>query len=82
MPQIERLSVGLLMYAKASECSTVFVDRKDLFTRKGRSLESIPATSASSIQHMKRSAYQAGYQWGQSFVASPAQPCPDDWGWV
>ena len=33
MPQIERLSVGLLMYDKASECSTVFVARKDLLTR-------------------------------------------------
>ena len=33
MPQIERLSVGLLKYDKANECSTVFVARKDLFTR-------------------------------------------------
>ena len=80
MPQIERFIV--LMYDKASECSTVNDVRKDLFTRKGRSLESIPPTSASLIQYVKRSAYQVGYQWGQSLVASPPQPCPDDWGWV
>ena len=40
MPQIERLIV--LMYDKASECSTVNDARKDVFTRKGRSLESMP----------------------------------------
>ena len=78
MPQIERFIV--LMYYKASECSTVKDARKDLFTRKGRILESIPPTSASLIQHVKRSAYQVGHQWVQSLVASPPQPCPDDWG--
>ena len=72
MPQIERFI----------ECSTVNGVRKDLFTRKGRSLESIPTTSASLLQYMKWSAYQAEFQWGQSLVTSPPQPCPDDWGLV
>ena len=80
MPQIERFIV--LMYDKASECSTVNGVRKDLFARKGRSLESIPPTSASLLQYVKRSAYHSGYQWGHFLVASPPQPCPDDWGWV
>ena len=80
MPQKERFIV--LMYDTASECSTVNDARKDVFTRKGRSLESMPPTYASLIQHAKRSPYQAGYQWGQSLVAYPPQPCPDDWGWV
>ena len=80
MPQIERFIV--LIYDTASECSTVNNARKDVFTRKGRSLDSIPPTSASLIQYVKRSAYQAGYQWGQSLVAYPPQPCPNDRGWV
>ena len=79
MQQIERFIV--LMYGKESKCPTVDDARKDLFTRKGRRLESIPPTYASLIKHVKRSAYQAGYQWEQSLVASP-QSCLDDWGWV
>ena len=60
MPQIERFIV--LMHDK-----TVFNfndARKDLSTRKDRSLKAIPPTSTQLIQHVKRSAYQAGYQWG------------------
>ena len=67
---------------KAGECRTVNNAGEDLFTRKGRSLVSIPPTSASLIHHVKRSAHPAGYQWGWSLVASPHQPCPDNWGWV
>ena len=80
MPQIERFVV--LLYDKTSECSTVNEARKDLFTRKGRSIESIPPTSAALLQHVKRSAYQAGHQWGQSLLPSPSRPCPSDWGWI
>ena len=78
MPQIERFIAR--MYDKESECLTGNGVRKDLFAKKDRSFESIPPTSASLLQYVKRSAYQAGYQWGQSLVASPPQPCPDDWG--
>ena len=48
--------------------------------KKGQ--KTIPPTSASLIQYVKRSAYQAHTkQWGQYLMPSPPA-CPDDWGWI
>ena len=52
---LERFVV--LMYDKTSEKIKVNDARKQLFSTKGRSLESIPPTRAALIQHTKRAAY-------------------------
>ena len=59
MPEIERFVT--LMYNRTSTCTTVNEARKDLFTRKGRSIETIPPTYGALLEHTKRVAYQAGY---------------------
>ncbi|CAG2223289.1 unnamed protein product [Mytilus edulis] len=76
---IERFVV--LMYDRTSECLGVDAARKDLFTRKGRSIENIPPSSAALHQHIKRAAYQAGFCWGQALVKLQESPSPSIWGW-
>ena len=78
-PLLERFVV--LMYDRTSSCTRVNEARKDLFTRKGRSLELIPPTSDALFHHMKRSVFQAGHVWGKSLVPCYVLPCPSDWGW-
>ncbi|CAC5382302.1 unnamed protein product [Mytilus coruscus] len=76
---IERFVV--LMYDRTSECLRVDAARKYLFTRKGRSIENIPQSSAALHQHIKRAAYQAGFCWGQALVKLQETPSPSNWGW-
>ena len=76
---VERLVV--LMYDRTSSCTRVNEARKDLFTRKGRSLELTPPTSDALFHHMKRSVFQAGHVWGKSLVPCYVLPCPSYWGW-
>ncbi|CAC5382291.1 unnamed protein product [Mytilus coruscus] len=76
---IERFVV--LMYDRTSECLSVDAARKDLFRRKGRSIENIPPSSAALHQHIKRAAYQAGFCWGQALVKLQETPSPSSWGW-
>ena len=56
--------------------------RRALFTRKGRSIENIPPTSAALHQHILRTACQAGYVWAQAAVLLPDLPDPVQWGWT
>lgn len=79
IPLLERFVI--LMYDRTSTCTTVNEARKDLFSRKGRSNESIPPTSDALLHHVKRSVYQAGHIWGKSLVASHELPCPSEWDW-
>ncbi|KAK3097011.1 hypothetical protein FSP39_005574 [Pinctada imbricata] len=79
LPTFERFTV--LLYDKTSNCLTTDEARKDLFTRKGRSMEGIPPTSAALLQHLKRVVYQAGFVWGQALTKNPTLPLPSDWGW-
>ena len=53
--------------------------RKQLFTQKGRSIDSILLTQAALIEHTKRAAYQVGHVWGQMFLPAPKLPSPADW---
>ena len=77
---LERFVV--LMYDKTSEKIKVNDARKQLFSTKGRSLESIPPTRAALIQHTKRAAYQGGHCWSQALITRPQLPSPQDWGWT
>ena len=74
MPLLELFVV--LMYDRGSNIHGVNEARKQPFTRKSRATDNIPPTSAALYQHVKRVAYQAGFCWGQTLVASPF-----DWGW-
>ena len=78
LPIIERFTV--LMYNRTSNCLTTNECRKDLFC-KGRSIDSIPPTSAALLKHVLRSSYIAGYIWEQSIIANQVLPDPEDWGW-
>ena len=62
----------VLLYDRTSSTIQVNEARKQIFTQKGRSIDSIPPTQAALIEHTKRAAYQAGHVWGQMFL--PACP--------
>ena len=52
-----------------------------LFSQKSRAIDGLPPTQAALIQHIKRTAYQAGHCWAQMMVATPELPSPCEWGW-
>ena len=79
VPVLERYTV--LMYHRTSTCTTVSAARKDLFTCKGRDIESIPPTADALLQQAKRATYQAGHCWGKCLEVSPQLPHPSEWGW-
>ena len=66
MPVLGRFVV--LLYDRTSPCQGVNDARKVLFAQKGRTLENIPPTADTLVQHTKRVAYQAGHCWGQCMV--------------
>ena len=80
LASLERFVV--LFYDRTSTLNTVNDARMFLFTKKGRSLEGLPPTSAALMQHIRRTAFQGGHVWGQSLVPVPTIPCPSDWGWI
>lgn len=79
MKSLERFVI--LMYDRTSSLNCVNQVRKQLFTQKGRSIESIPPTKAALLQHSRRATYQASYCWGQALKAVQDLPCPSNWGW-
>ncbi len=76
---LERFVV--LLYDRTNGLGSVNQARKYLFTQKSRTINNIPPTKASLMQHTKRAAYQAGHCWGQMMIAAPELPSPSDWGW-
>ena len=79
LPKIERFVI--LLYDRTNLCSNVDEARKDLFGRKGRSLEAIPPTLDVLTQHLKRVVYQTGFCWAQSLLRDATLPNPNEWGW-
>jgi hypothetical protein len=61
---------------------TVNALQKHRFTKKGRSMEGLPPTADTLLQHAKRAVYQSGYCWGQSMCAEQTLPSPSKWGWT
>ena len=70
----------ILMYDRTSDLTDINEARKQLFTRKSRSLESLPPTLAALEQHTKRVSYQSNC-WNKSLIPDPNLPSPADWGW-
>lgn len=74
-------SYVVYMYDRGSAETTVNSARKQMFTCKGRSFDTIPPTRAALLQHAKRATYQGGHVWGQTHVRDPDLPSPELWGW-
>ena len=79
METIERFTV--LLYDRTSRVTKVNEVREKLFKKKARTLENIPPTKASLLQHVKRAVFQGGYIWGQTLLKQPTLPPPSRWGW-
>ena len=80
MPLLERFVV--LLYDRSSSKTAVNAARKQLFTKKGCSMEYLPPTEAALSQHVKRAAYQSGYVWYRSLQPQQELPSPELWGWI
>ena len=72
----------IVMYDRTSECIDLDTARRHMFTKKSKSLESLPPTSDAFKQHVKRTVYQAIHCWGQCLDKQCNLPCPSDWGWT
>ena len=71
----------ITMYDKQSTTGKVDEARLELFAQKQRSYDAIPPTSASLLQHVKRSTFQAACIWGQGTVCKMQTKSPANWGW-
>lgn len=77
---IERFVI--LLYDRTSEQTEVNGARQYLFTKRNRSIENIPPTKATLVEHIKRAVFQGGHIWGQACISSPQLPDPSQWGWT
>lgn len=80
MTLLERFVV--ILYDRTCQCQGVNEARKNLFSKKGKPLESIPPTQSALLEHTKRASLQAGHCWGQALKLQPKLPSPGDWGWT
>ena len=79
MAVIERFVV--LLYDKMSTVVEVNLARKDLFSKKSRSLENIPPTRTALEQHTMHAVFQPDFIWSQELVKQRVIPSPSAWGW-
>ena len=77
MAVIKRFVV--LLYDRTSAIVEVNEARKDLFSKKARSL--IPPTREALEQHTMRTVFKGAYMWGQVLISQPVIPLPSAWGW-
>jgi hypothetical protein len=71
----------IVTYDRTSDCTELDTARKNLFTKKSKSLDSLPPTSNAFLQHVKRAVLQAGHCWSHALEKQPAQIDPSKWGW-
>ena len=79
MPSLERFAV--LLSSQTSTCTSINECRKDLFSRKGQSLEELPPTLDAFKLHVNRAVFQASYCGAQSLLKDLVLPDPNEWGW-
>ena len=72
---LERFTV--ILYDKTSNFLEL---RQELFCQKEKTMERLPPTQYSLLQHTKRAAYQAGI-WCTSEQTEQNTPSPEGWGW-
>ena len=69
------------LYDKSTNETLVNQCRRQLFTKKSRSLELIPPTKAALKQHARRAVFQAGFVWKLALEKSPSIPSQINFGW-
>src|SRR6218665_1708122 len=69
-----------IMYDRTSDCTDLNTGRKQLFTKKSRTLKLLPPTSYAFIQHVKRSILQRVHCWGHCLDIQPPMYNPAQWG--
>lgn len=79
MSLLERFVV--LLYDRTSGVAGVNEERQELFSKKSRSIDSIPPTRAALKEHVHRAVFQGVIVWGQTLVRQPLLPSPSEWGW-
>jgi len=72
----------IIMYDRTSDCSDLNSARKQLFTKKSKTLESLPPTSNAFLQHIRRAVYQSAHAWEMCLNKQPILPDPALWGWT
>ena len=77
--QLERFTV--ILYDKNCSEQNVNAARRELFSKKSKSLENIPPTKDALLQHIKRASLQAGI-WCTSHQCQPPVPDAEGWGWT
>ena len=60
---LERFTI--LLYDRTSNIVNIDEARRELFTKKGRAMDTLPPTKAALVQHIQRSVYQGGHCWGK-----------------
>ena len=72
----------VIVYDKTSELQQLAIElRQELFCRKEKTMERLPQTQHSLLQHTKHAAYQAGV-WCTSEQREQHTPSPEGWGWT
>ena len=79
MEKIERFII--IMYSRTCPLSNINDARQAIFAQGTKTIDHIPPTQASLVQHIRRATYQAGHVWGQSLVSVQQLPLPSQWGW-
>ena len=69
----------IFMYDHTRDIVKINEARKQLFTRKSRSLENFPPALDALEQHIKRVCYKSNC-WNQAQIPDPDLPSPADWG--
>ncbi len=77
---LERFTI--LLYDRTSNIVNIDEARRELFTKKGRAMDTLPPTKAALVQHIQRSVYQGGHCWGKMLQVRLDMPTPGNWGWV
>ena len=72
----------ILLCNRTSSLEDINETWKQLFTKKGGTMYSIPPTKGAFLQHVKRAVYQEGHCWGTLFDKQQNLPCPSNWGWA
>jgi len=71
----------VLLYDRSSDTDEVNICRRLLYTKKNRSIENIPPTSDTLLQHTKRATLQADI-WKNSLHSQSINPPATECGWV
>lgn len=79
MSVLERYIV--ILYDRTSDCDSLNAARKQLFTKKSRTLDNLPPTSDAFILHVKRAVYQAVHCWSHCLQKQLPLHDPALWGW-